>query len=137
MVAFANNKGGYIVFGIKDKPRNLVGLQSNNFEDVDEAKITAYLNGIFAPEIIFEKFTITVKSKTIGILYTQQAKTKPLVCIKNDGELKEAEIYYRYNARSEKIKYPALKMMFDAVREEEKKLGWSILKKYQKLVQLM
>ncbi len=121
MVAFGNNKGGYIVFGIKDKPRYLFGLQSNKFEDVDEAKITAYLNSVFAPEIIFEKFTITVKNKTIGILCTQQAKTKPLVCIKNDGELKEAEIYYRYNARSEKIKYPELKMMFDAVREDERK----------------
>ncbi|MDD3729198.1 MAG: ATP-binding protein [Candidatus Pacebacteria bacterium] len=133
MVAFANNKGGYIVFGIKDKPRNLVGLQSNNFEDVDEAKITSYLNGIFAPEIIFEKFITTVKGKTIGILYTQQAKTKPLVCIKNDGELKEAEIYYRYNARSEKIKYPAMKMMFDAVREEERKSWMEHFEKISKI----
>ena len=133
MVAFANNKGGYIVFGIKDKPRDLVGLQSNNFEDVDEAKITAYLNGVFAPEIIFEKFIIAVESKTIGILYTQQVKTKPLVCIKNDGELKEAEIYYRYNARSEKIKYPELKMMFDVVREEERKSWMEHLEKISKI----
>ena len=50
MVAFANNKGGYIVFGVKDKPRDLVGLKSNNFEDVDEAKITAYINSVFAPK---------------------------------------------------------------------------------------
>jgi len=28
MAAFANNKGGYIVFGVKDKPLDLVGLQS-------------------------------------------------------------------------------------------------------------
>lgn len=133
IVAFANNKGGYIVFGIKDKPRDLVGLQNNNFEDVDEAKITAYLNGVFAPEIIFEKFTVAVKSKTIGILYTQQAKTKPLVCIKNDGELKEAEIYYRYNARSEKIKYPELKMMFDVVREEERKSWMEHFEKISKI----
>jgi len=133
MVAFANNKGGYIVFGIKDKPRDLVGLQSNNFEDVDEAKITAYLNSVFAPEVIFEKFTITVKGKTIGILYTQQAKTKPLVCIRNDGELKEAEIYYRYNARSEKIKYPELKTMFDFVREEERKSWLEHFEKISKI----
>lgn len=133
MVAFANNKGGYIIFGIKDKPRDLVGLQSNNFEDVDEAKITAYLNSVFASEIIFEKFTIAVKSKPIGILYTQQAKTKLLVCIKNDGELKEAEIYYRYNARSEKIKYPGLKMMFDVVREEERKSWMEHVEKIAKI----
>ena len=31
MAAFANNKGGYIVFGIKDQPRELTGLQSKNF----------------------------------------------------------------------------------------------------------
>src|SRR3990167_8457126 len=121
IASFANNKGGYIVFGIKDKPRDLVGLQSNNFEEVDEAKITAYLNSVFAPEIIFEKFVITVNTKKIGLLYTQQAKTKPIVCLKNDGELKEADIYYRYNARSESIKYPEIKAMFDFVKEEERK----------------
>jgi len=63
MVAFANNKGGYTVFGVKDKPRDLVGLQSNNFEDVDETKITEYLNNTFAPEIIFGKFVIVVNTK--------------------------------------------------------------------------
>ena len=60
MNAFANNKGGYIVFGIKDQPRELVGLQSTNFETTDEAKISSYLNSVFSPEIIFEKFVITV-----------------------------------------------------------------------------
>lgn len=133
MVAFTNNKGGYIVFGIKNKPRDLVGLQSNNFEDVDEARIAAYLNGVFAPEIIFEKYTITVKNKTIGILHAQQAKTKPLVCIKNDGELKEAEIYYRYNASSEKIKYPELKMTLDVVREQERKIWMEHFEKILKI----
>lgn len=123
IVAFANNKGGYIVFGVKNNPRDLIGLKSNNFDTTDEAKITAYLNSIFAPEIIFEKFFFTVKSKNIGILYTHQAQIKPIVCLKNDGELKEADIYYRYNARSERIKYPEIKAMFDFVKEKERK-GW-------------
>lgn len=133
MVAFANNKGGYIIFGIKDNPRNLVGLQSNNFETVDEAKITAYLNSVFAPEIIFEKFVVIVKSKNIGILYTHQAKTKPIVCLKNDGELKEADIYYRYNARSEKIKYPELTAMFESVKKEERKSWMELFEKISKI----
>jgi len=133
LIAFANNKGGYIVFGVKDKPRDIVGLQSNNFEDVDEAKITAYLNSVFAPEIIFEKFVITVKTKKIGLLYAQQAKIKPIVCLKNDGELREADIYYRYNARSERIKYPEIKAMFDFVKEAERKSWLEHFEKISKI----
>jgi predicted HTH transcriptional regulator len=100
MVAFANNKGGYIVFGIKDKPRELVGLQSNNFESTDEAKITAYLNDVFSPEIVFEKFIVEVRSKNIGVLYTHQAKYKPVVCSKNDNDLKESDIFYTWSQQS-------------------------------------
>jgi len=121
IAAFANNRGVDIVFGIKDKPRDLIGLQSNNFENIDEAKITEYLNNIFSPEIIFDKFIIKIQSKIIGLLYTHQSLNKPVVCLKNDGVLKESDIYYRYNARSEKIKYAELKILLDTIREEERK----------------
>jgi len=133
MTAFANNHGGFLVFGITDNPRDLKGLQSTNFETLDEAKITAYLNSVFAPEIIFEKFTVAINSKTIGIIHVHQSKTKPIVCIKNDGELKEAEIYYRYNARSEKIKYPELKKLFELAKEEERKIWMDHLEKISKI----
>lgn len=133
MAAFANNKGGYIIFGIKDKPRDLIGLQSDNFETTDEAKITAYLNSVFSPEIVFEKFVITVQSKNVGILHSHQIKTKPVVCLKNDGDLKEADIYYRYNARSEKIKYAELKMMFEQAKQEERKSWMEHFEKISKI----
>lgn len=133
LAAFANNRGGYIVFGIKDKPRDLKGLQNDNFGNLDEEKITAYLNSVFSPEIVFEKFEITVLSKKIGILYTHQARIKPIVCLKNDGELKEADIYYRYNARSEKIKYSEIRSIFEAVREEERKSWMEHFEKISKI----
>jgi hypothetical protein len=133
IAAFANNKGGYIVFGVKDRPRDLIGLQSDNFDNTDEAKITEYLNHIFSPEIIFDKFIIKIQSKIIGLLYTHQSLNKPVVCLKNDGILKESDIYYRYNARSEKIKYAELKMLLDTIREEERKSWMEHFEKISKI----
>ncbi len=119
--AFANNKSGYIVFGVKPNPKELVGLQSSNFEDIDESKITEYLNSVFSPEINFEKFTRNVHDKIIGLIFVYESLNKPVICTKTDDDIKEAEIYYRCNARSEKIKYPELRTMIDKSREQEKK----------------
>lgn len=133
MAAFANNKGGFIIFGVKDQPRELVGLQSNNFENTDEAKITSYLNNVLSPEIIFEKFVVEIKSKNMGILYTRQASYKPVVCSKNDSELKESDIYYRYNAKSERIKYPELKLLLEQIKIEERKSWMEHFEKISKV----
>lgn len=74
-----------------------------------------------------------MQSKNVGILYTHQAKTKPVVCLKNDGELKEADIYYRYNARSEKIKYAELQMLFEQIKQEERKSWMEHFEKISKI----
>lgn len=52
------------------------------------------------------------------------------MCIKNvgDRELIEGDIYYRYSARSEKIKYPELKELLENAKEFERKNGWNIYK---------
>lgn len=133
MASFASTKGGYIIFGIKDNPRDLIGLQSNNFNIIDEAKITEYLNTVFSPEIIFEKSIIKVHTKTIGVLFTHQSENKPVVCLKNDSILKESDIYYRYSTRSEKIKYPELKMLFNNIKEEERKSWMEHFEKISKI----
>ena len=133
MAAFANNKGGFIVFGVTNQPRRLVGLQSNNFETFDEAKISGYLNNTFSPEIDFEKFLGKVRGKRVGILRIYQSPNKPVVCTKNDGEVKEAEIYYRYNARSEKIKYAELNILLKQIQEKERKNWMSLFEKVSKI----
>lgn len=126
IAAFANNRGGFLVFGIKSNPRNLVGLRSKNFENLDEARITEYLNSIFSPEVFWEKFTYKIKNLEIGVISVQEGFNKPIICIKNDGVLKEAEIYYRYSGRSEKIKYPELINLISEIKEQERK-GWTEL----------
>ena len=133
IAAFANNKGGYLVFGIKDQPRALIGLPSTNFENTDEAKITSYLNSILSPEVEYEKFIVEVKGKQVGIIQIFQSKNKPLICIKNDGDLRESDIYYRYNAKNEKIKYPELKSLLEGIREDERKAWMSHIEKISKI----
>lgn len=120
MAAFANNRGGYLVFGVRNKPRELIGLATGNFEDLDESKIAGYLNSCFASEIHFEKLVHEVRGKTIGMLRVLSSPNKPIVCIKTDGDIREAEIYYRYNARSEKIKFPELRSILEEIRQQER-----------------
>ena len=49
---FANNKGGYLIFGVKDRPkRELIGLKTNaiaQFDKLDPEKISGYLLDIFS-----------------------------------------------------------------------------------------
>jgi len=122
MAAFANNKGGFIIFGVKDQPKEIVGLINDNFDKLDEARISGYVNECFSPEIKYEKFIKQIHGKNVGILFIPEAKHKPIICSKNGGAvIKEAEIYYRYHGSSEKIKYSELKLMLDQILEEERK----------------
>lgn len=133
IAAFANNKGGFIIFGITNQPRHLVGLQNDNFEIIDEAKISGYLNGAFSPEIYFEKSIEYVRRKKVGILRIFESLNKPVVCTKNDDEIKEAEIYYRYNARSEKIKYAELNILLKQIQEREHKNWMNLFEKISRI----
>ena len=38
MAAFSNNRGGYIIFGVKDNPRTVVGLSNSNFDNLSRNK---------------------------------------------------------------------------------------------------
>ena len=68
MAAFANSRGGHLIFGITNSPRRLVGLSGSAFDQLDEATITGYLNSIFSPAISYEKFTETTNEKIIGVI---------------------------------------------------------------------
>ena len=125
--AYANSKGGYIVFGIADKPHHLLGLSGNNlkmFEDIKPEKMSEHFNEHFAPEIEWEIQQYELQGKTFGLLYIKEAKDKPVICIKNSGReiLKEGDIYYRYRGRSERIRYSELRAILEARRQHEQEI---------------
>jgi len=134
MAAFANNKGGYLIFGVSNNPRICCGLKGANFESLDEADITAFLNGLFSPEIEYEKFSHVTKGIKIGVIYTRQSEEKPVIAIKTQGsDVREGEIYYRYHGRNDKVKYPELKLLFEDVREKERKSWEALFQKISKI----
>lgn len=120
MVSFANNQGGYLVFGIKDKPRELSGLYGDSFEELTSEKISEFLKSYFSTTLDYEFEMIEVGSKKVGWIYTRPVLTKPIICIKNSGkELKDGAIYYRNGARSEAIGSTELQQILMEQKQKE------------------
>lgn len=118
MAAFANNSGGYIIFGVKDSPREIIGLQSDNFDTMSQEKFSDTINSLFSPEINWDCGILLLdiplfddNSKThsvkIGWIYTSKAEFKPIIAQKsnNNETINTGNIYYRYRARTEKIRF--------------------------------
>ena len=123
MAAFANSRGGYIVFGVGNKPRKLLGLTNERFNDVDPAEISEFLNSVFSPEIDWDRHICEIGGRRFGLFYIWESTDKPVVAIRNAGsDIKEAEIYYRYRGRSERIKYSELRRLLEEKRASEEAL---------------
>lgn len=121
MAAFANRDGGYLIFGIQDKPHLLLGLDDatlKNFEKRDNGEWTTLIREYFAPEINWNKRTFLFESKTYGIIYTYPAINKPVICKKSSDNLRKAAIYYRYNSQNTEIDYPELLKIIESEKQK-------------------
>lgn len=139
MAAFANNRGGYIIFGVKDNPREPAGIKSKNFENLNQEDFTNSLNSLFSPALEWECGTISIIyekpieasesaememiEKTFGWIYTEESEYKPVIAQKvNSGEkISSGDVFYRYRARSEKIKFAEMTRIIEerAIKERE------------------
>lgn len=117
LAAFANNNGGALFFGIENKPHKIIGV--NNFEDIDDADITNYINEVFTPYIQFERRTFDYNGLTIGILYAARSKTRPIICTKDTSKTNSSDIYFRYSAKTTKIKAGDLIKLIQDVKDDE------------------
>lgn len=122
IAGFANNEGGYIVFGIKDSPHELKGLDTKNeerFDQMDPMRLTDNLNYHFDPEICVELYKHEFQGKYFGLIYVFPSTIKPVICKKSEGgNLRESAIYYRYRGQSRDIKYSELRNIIDLESEK-------------------
>lgn len=127
MVAFANNQGGYIIFGIKDSPRELVGLTGDAFDNLTSEKVSEFLKSNFSTTIDYEFETLEINGKKIGWIYTRPSLVKPVICIKNSrDDLKDGVIYFRNGARSEPITSSHLQRLLSE-RQQRETEAWMTL----------
>ncbi|MFA9230928.1 MAG: ATP-binding protein [Microgenomates group bacterium] len=107
IAAFANKSGGHIVFGIKDKPRLLIGIGNS---DLDEAVQSEHLNQCLSPvpDIKFQRSE--VHGLMVGVLTVAAAKRGPIIAIKDlqgaagqDTILRQGLIYTRRRGQTAAI----------------------------------
>ena len=129
LAGFANASGGFIVFGVRDSPRELVGVNEEAFDAVDSADVSKYLNSAYAPELEWEMFDTSVSGVRLGVLYVEPATDRPVVSLRNDNRegIREADIYYRYRGRSERIRYPELQRLVLERQQRERDSWLSLL----------
>ena len=134
IAAFANRNGGYLIFGIKNKPHEIAGMTNTNFEAQDPARFSSALNSAFNPDIRYEKRIVELNGRTLGIIFTNESETKPIICSKTIGNaIFEGEIYYRYGGYSQKIHFSELQQILNAIRKQERDSFSNILKKIGKI----
>ncbi len=118
--AFANNKGGYLIFGVTDSPRELKGLSKpalNQFEKIDPERISGYLINIFNGHIEWESAILELNKLMFGVFKINPAVVKPIIAKKDEGReniIKNGEIYFRYGGRTQKIKYSEIEAIVNS-----------------------
>lgn len=95
MIAFANSKGGKILFGVDDD-RTIFGVES---EKGEMELIDTAARFFCEPEVSYEYEIVSIKSKDIVIVHIPESTNKPHKVISDDID-DESKVYIRYNDKS-------------------------------------
>ncbi|MFA6935867.1 MAG: ATP-binding protein [Bacilli bacterium] len=136
MSGLANNKGGYIIFGVNDETRKLVGLAEESiamFNKIDSNEFRGAVLSTCSPNVEYQRYLHIIDTKTFGVLYVEKIKNKPCIISTNRGDLKEGDIYYRFNDSVTKIDYAQLSNIIEEKRIQEQKKWMTFLGKIAKI----
>lgn len=121
IAGMANNKGGEIVFGIKDSPHEPIGMTNNRFRETDPKIIDKTIREYFSHELEWNMNIVPFAGKEFGLISVKESSDKPVLCKKNNKDiLREGAIYYRYRGETKEIEYAELRNILDKEREKER-----------------
>ncbi|MBE9466504.1 ATP-binding protein [Dyadobacter subterraneus] len=131
ITAFANNKGGFLIYGI-NPDRELVGIKDDQ-ENLDNSYFSTTTRLGIDGTLEFSFFTQRYLNKIIGFLIIQEAKSKPIIAKVDTGEIKMGDIFYRYPAQSTRITASDLRSI---INEEITLKTQRIVETFQKIVEV-
>jgi hypothetical protein len=135
IAGFANHRGGYLFFGVKDKPDGFAvcGLKDDRFTDTDQNKFSQTIRAALEPTPRFRVATLKLDALTVGVIHVEAHNSKPVIAGKTEGDLIEGFIYYRYPGETRPICYADLRAILD---ERDRQSRKSIMPMVQRLLEL-
>jgi len=94
LVAFANTRGGYILFGVDDD-RKIIGVES---EKEELELISTAARFYCEPEIDYHTEILSLKKKDIVIITVNESRSKPVKLISDTED--DKKVYIRYKDQS-------------------------------------
>lgn len=124
LVGMANNQGGHIAFGIKNKPHIPTGLKDERFDSLDPKSLNKVFLEYYSSDVSWNLSVIELSGKRIGLISVDEASRKPIICSKNHTgkHLREGAVYFRYRGETKEIRHGELANLLEAEREKEKLL---------------
>jgi hypothetical protein len=115
IAGLANNKGGHILFGIKDGGTVVEGMSDDKFETLDPALLNSHLVACFDPVPRIARVPHAIGGKKIGVLHVEKHERAPVIALRNMGsDLREGAIYFRYVGETRQVKPGELRAIIEA-----------------------
>ena len=143
VAGLANNRGGYILFGVHDKevPKEgapdksyeVIGLPGNEFANMDPMDLSRRIKATFDPTPRVQTTMISISGKSVGVFHVEQHSSRPVIATKTEEKVVEGDIFYRYPGQSTRIKYSDLRALLD---DRDRQARKDVLPMVERLLQL-
>lgn len=123
VAALANNRGGYIFFGVSNDGYKVEGI-GEEFARTDIVQIIEKVKAHLSPTpAISAKGVLDFDGAKVGFLHVARYRNPPIIVYRDGDGLNEGEILFRYPGQSSRIKFGDLRAML----EERDRLAQSAL----------
>lgn len=119
VAGLANNKGGHILFGVKDGTSVVEGMSDDKFQTLDPSILNSQLLSTFDPVPAITKIALSIGGRNVGAMYVEKHPEGPVIAVKNvGGDVREGAIYFRYVGETRQIKPGELRQIIK-MREQK------------------